>query len=88
MTMRDAVHNEIFILIARGAMVLVAGVGVPVAGWMLNRVFMSIDNVTQLSQVHTVQLDHIQTTVMDHVDYLTRAVGDHEQRIRTLEQKR
>lgn len=88
MAVKDIVQGEIFIFIARAAIILGTSVGFPLAGWLLERAVSSIDSVAQVAQQHTVQLDHIQTTVMDHVDALNRTVGDHEQRIRSLEQRR
>jgi hypothetical protein len=84
-TVGDAVKSEVFIFIVRAAMLIGTGVGLPVAGWMLNRAVVSIDTVSALSAQHTVQLDHISTTMRDHLDALTATVADHEARLRQVE---
>lgn len=56
-------------------------VGLPMAGYMLDRAVRSIDGVAVESIAHTVQLNGVTTKL----DFLTGIATDHETRLRQLE---
>jgi hypothetical protein len=77
--------NEIMAWSFRAIVGFATLVGLPLAGFMLNRAVGTLDNVSVQSVLHTTQLNRLEQSVMDHVDFLTRVTADHESRIRQLE---
>lgn len=77
--------NEVMAWGFRAIIGIATLVGLPVAGWMLNRTVATIDRVSEGVATHTLQLDHVQTTITDQLGYLKSIAADHESRIRSLE---
>lgn len=73
--------NELMAWTFRAIIGFATLVGLPIAGYMLDRAVRSIDHVADESQVHTVQLN----TVGTKLDFLTGIATDHETRLRQLE---
>lgn len=85
MALTGSSMNEIMAWGFRAIIGIATLVGLPIAGWMLNRTVATIDKVSDGVATHTLQLEHVQTTVTDQLGYLKSIVGDHETRLRSLE---
>ena len=82
------VNNSVLTLVARGMMIFATVVGLPIAGWMINRAVASVDSIAgkvdsmkdQASDTNgTVKLIQQTQTIQ------TSIIADHETRMRLLE---
>lgn len=81
-------NNVIITLVARGAMIFGATVGLPVVGWMLQHSINVIDAMT--AKIDTIQVQTFETSGTIRLIQQTQVVqsqilADHEARVRVLE---
>lgn len=82
------VNSVALTLIARGAMILATVVGLPVAGFMLQRGVNTVDEVSQKIDTMRNQAFETNSTVkliQQTQGMQTQIIADHEARVRTLE---
>jgi hypothetical protein len=86
-----AVKSETFAITARAAMVFATMVGLPIAGWMMNRVTSAIDGMNAKVDLTSEQVKLLQQSinlgVNFRIDGAERQLSDHEVRIRGLERQ-
>lgn len=75
-------------LIARGAMIFATVVGLPIAGWMMNRAVDAVDKM--VAKVDTIKEQSLETNgtvklIQQTQGMQTQIIADHESRVRTLE---
>jgi hypothetical protein len=80
--------NVALTLISRGAMIFATVIGLPIAGWMMNRAVASVDRIAE--KVETIRDQSFQTSgtvklIQQNQDVQTRTIYDHETRVRVLE---
>ena len=83
------VNSVILTLLARGAMILITVLGLPMAGWMMQRSVSSFDDISK--KVDTIRDQSFETgstvkLIQQSQESQTRLIADHELRVRTLEQ--
>jgi hypothetical protein len=81
-------NNIVLMLLARLAMILASVVGLPMAGWMLNRAVEAVDRLG--SKVDAIREQGLETNgtvklIQLGQDNQNRIVADHEARVRALE---
>lgn len=74
-------RSAVFAVIARGAMILASVVGLPTAGFMLQRAITSVDHLAETTEQTRVTLVLIQQRLEDIRD----VQRDHETRLRQVE---
>lgn len=82
------VNSVTLTLVSRGAMIFATMVGLPIAGWMMNRAVDSVDQIK--SKVDTIREQSLETNGNVKLIQLTQGVqtaiiADHEARVRSLE---
>ena len=82
------VNNAIITLLSRGAILLATGIGLPAAGFMINRGITAVDDISK--KIDTVKDNAIEMNGTVKVIQQTQAVqsqilADHETRVRILE---
>jgi hypothetical protein len=89
---RDArvklVDSVFLTLIARGAIIIATLVALPLAGWMLNRAVDAVDRLSaKVDALREQSLDISGTVklIQQSQDTQSRAIADHEARVRLLE---
>lgn len=96
---RQLVENVLFTLIARSSMLLVAGIGLPVAGWLSLRVVSTQDSIlNKIDKINAAiaegkvsdalqaaELKSLSVSVAQSHAVMLEELKDHETRIRVLE---
>jgi hypothetical protein len=89
-----AANSAILTLIARGMMIIGAGVGLPVAGWMMTRIVAKADKVIDTVDEIVVEQKVMKNSVEFKFDAIKTELGnhrtkvdDHEGRIRIIESR-
>lgn len=82
------VNSVALTLIARGAMILMTGVGFPIALWMMGRAVESVDKIS--NKVDVIREQSIETNgnvkmIQQAQVNQTQIIADHETRMRFLE---
>lgn len=82
------VNSVILTLVARGAIIVATAVGLPAAGWMMNRAVESVDKIS--IKVDAIKDQSIETggtlkLIQQSQDVQRRMIDDHEARVRVLE---
>lgn len=82
------VNSVVFTLVARGAMIIGTGIGLPIALWLSSRAVDSFDRIN--SKVDTIKDQSIETNgtvklIQQTQSEQTRLIVDHETRMRVLE---
>jgi hypothetical protein len=99
MNLRDAAENALLTLVARGAILLVAGVGLPTAGWLWLRVVATQDDIiTKIEKINqqlvdgrlndqrlNSELKALSVSVAQTNAIILEEIKDHETRLRALE---
>lgn len=82
-----AVRNEWFYLIARGCMIILTFIVVPIGGWMLNRAAATADEISKQLVEQKIELRILTTEIKIRIDHDSKDLSDHELRLRALERK-
>lgn len=80
-----AVRNEWFYLIARGCMIFLTVIIVPVGGWMLSRAVATADEIAKQLNEQKIDLRLLATEIKIRMDNDGKNLSDHEIRLRALE---
>lgn len=80
-----AVKNEWFYLFARGCMIFVTFIGLPIGGAMLSRAVATADEIRSQLTEQNITLRLLSSEVKIRFDVDGKSITDHEIRLRTLE---
>lgn len=81
------VRNEMFYAFARVCMIVATMVGLPLAGWMMNRIMLQVDDTSKAVVQQNVAVQVLTATVNDKLNSNFTTLTDHELRLRALENK-
>lgn len=81
-------NNVMLTLVARSAMIFATVIGLPVAGWMMNRAVSSVDAISR--KVDTIREQSLETNgalklIQQSQQSQGQILADHETRVRVLE---